>query len=431
MTRYALFNLAALGALIITPLALAKKAPKHQVEALRAQGAAGLQIALESDDDRLVDAVAGQRYARYSELYWHTDLDAAIQTATALNKPIVSLTLLGDLRDEYTCANSRFFRAFLYSHPDVAKMLRDEFVLHWASERDVPRVTVEFSDGRALTRTITGNSVHYLLDADGTPIDALPGVFSPEAFLAELHGWKTLHAQVESAGDARALAVTRHHERALGGRSRRLVSALAEVRATDAQLLSVDDQDVWNQQATQWMSTGSYNLASSIPAFLPMELAVSKLWVERPILRAIDPRQPTTTGESGATLSPQDWRPPQGAEWQALGLLNPVSFHEQSVALMRSENPVGPAGGSETRMLERLRESVAADTARNQYMLRPKIQSWFASGEVTDLRALNRRVYDEVFATPATDPWLGMLDVDAYSGLINGGVSVPTPAKGT
>lgn len=54
-------------------------------------------------------------------------------------------------------------------------MLRQSFVLHWESVRPVPKVTIDFGDGRRIERTLTGNSVHVVLDSYGHPVDALPG----------------------------------------------------------------------------------------------------------------------------------------------------------------------------------------------------------------------------------------------------------------
>ena len=56
-----------------------------------------------------IRAVSGQHYGEHSELYWYTDLDQAKQVSVESGKPILSLRLLGDLREELTCANSRFF----------------------------------------------------------------------------------------------------------------------------------------------------------------------------------------------------------------------------------------------------------------------------------------------------------------------------------
>jgi hypothetical protein len=119
-------------------------------------------------------------------LFWYTDLDQAKAAAKREGKPILSLRLLGKLTDEYSCANSRFFRTTLYSNAEISKALGERFILHWKSVRPAPKVTIDFGDGRKLERTLTGNSIHYVLDGDGQVIDALPGLYGPTAFLREL-----------------------------------------------------------------------------------------------------------------------------------------------------------------------------------------------------------------------------------------------------
>ncbi len=70
-------------------------------------------------------------------------------------------------------------------------------MLHWQSVRPVPRVTIDFGDGRKLERTLTGNSAHYVLASDGTPLDVLPGLYSPLAFQQWAVGrCATLHVEV-------------------------------------------------------------------------------------------------------------------------------------------------------------------------------------------------------------------------------------------
>ena len=110
--------------------------------------------------------VAQQKNSYVAGLYWHTDLESAKKASAASGKPILSLRLLGKLTDEFSCANSRFFRTVLYSNADVSSYLRESYVLHWQSVRPVPTVTIDFGDGRKLERTLTGNSIHYILDAE-------------------------------------------------------------------------------------------------------------------------------------------------------------------------------------------------------------------------------------------------------------------------
>jgi hypothetical protein len=133
-----------------------------------------------------LEAVAQQRDCEASKLFWFTDLDQAKAVAEASGKPILSLRLLGKLNEEYSCANSRFFRTTLYANAIVSSYLRDHFVLHWKSVRPVPRITVDFGDGRKIERTVTGNSIHYVLDCKGRVVDALPGLYGANTFLADL-----------------------------------------------------------------------------------------------------------------------------------------------------------------------------------------------------------------------------------------------------
>src|ERR1041385_6316397 len=77
-----------------------------------------------------IDAVAMQKDAWASHLYWYTDLVMAKQEARRSGTPILSLRLLGTLDSELSCANSRFFRTALYANAEVSKYLSEHFVLH-------------------------------------------------------------------------------------------------------------------------------------------------------------------------------------------------------------------------------------------------------------------------------------------------------------
>ena len=123
-----------------------------------------------------------QKDAYAAHLYWYTDLNTARRLAADQKKPILTLRLLGNLNEEFSCANSRLFRAVLYPNSEISKYLRENYILHWQSVRPAPRITIDFGDGRKIERTITGNSIHYILDHDGEMIDALPGLYSPFGF---------------------------------------------------------------------------------------------------------------------------------------------------------------------------------------------------------------------------------------------------------
>ena len=181
------------------------------IAALRAEGPAGLQAFLTAHADELksnrldpssslsqradpewdrlraaLDQLCKQKDCYGSRLYWHTDIEQAKAAARASSKPILSLRLLGNLDEDLSCANSRFFRITLYANQEVASYLRENFVLHWKSVRPVPKVTIDFGNGLKLERTLTGNSIHYILDSEGRVVDGLPGLYGAKAFLRGL-----------------------------------------------------------------------------------------------------------------------------------------------------------------------------------------------------------------------------------------------------
>jgi hypothetical protein len=71
----------------------------------------------------------------------------------------------------------------LLSDPRTAAFIDDNFVPVWESVRPVPKVTIDFGDGRVLKRTLKGNTVMYVCLPDGRVADLLPGVYTPDAFL--------------------------------------------------------------------------------------------------------------------------------------------------------------------------------------------------------------------------------------------------------
>ncbi|MGB7208741.1 MAG: hypothetical protein WBD27_08795, partial [Pyrinomonadaceae bacterium] len=91
-----------------------------------------------------LDTVAMQKDSYAAQLYWYTDLEEAKRAAHASDKPILTLRLLGNLNEEFSCANSRLFRSILYPNSEISKYLRENYILHWKSVRPAPRVTIDF-----------------------------------------------------------------------------------------------------------------------------------------------------------------------------------------------------------------------------------------------------------------------------------------------
>jgi len=345
---------------------------------------------------KALDTVSAQKNSFISGLYWYTDLKEAKRAAKESGKPILSLRLLGKLSDELSCANSRFFRTVLYSNAEIASVLRERFVLHWQSVRPAPIITVDFGDGRKLERTITGNSIHYVLDSSGDMIEALPGLYGPKAFLrslAEAEGLsKSLVANKNTARDAMLSA---HYYNRSNFLSAGWLTDTAKIRGKLPEGFVVGKDQ--NGQLT---------------AIMIAPLAMTKMATERNILREM-----SATSEALGRVTDE-------AAWRKIAQLHASDavLDNRSIALIKRQNPALSEKEFST-MLQKLQELIALDTVRNEYLLRTKLYPWlWRDPSRTDLEKFNEKVYAELFLTPKSDAWLGLLEKDVYLAIDNAGI---------
>ena len=358
-----------------------------------------------------IDAVAGQRYARSSGLYWYTDLALAEHEAQRLHRPILALRMLGDLRNDLSCANSRLFRATLYANAQVSAFLRAHFVLYWSSERTVPTVTIDFGDGRKLVRTTTGNSAHYVLDDHGHVLDVLPGLYAPSVFRAELAASLALADQVRGASDAERIRAT-------------VAYHAAAIEATDR---------AWQLAAGAQYIHASPVLLGATSIARAQAATMSKRIVEIPDLRAIDAIRPGDVPDDAAAWSAigqQVWDIHEATKPSPGQLPPPMVLDEPSRTLVRTLHNAGPLPRLATPaeldvMIARLEQHIVADTALNQFTLRQNIHRHIVDLGETGFTALNEWIYEALFATPSSDPWLGLLPRTDFTGLPGDGVVMP------
>ena len=362
---------------ILALLLLAGAAVSEDVATLRAGGQQAVdELYAKGGDDALLDRVCAQKDCRASRLYWYTDLDEAKAAAQRVGRPIVALHMLGRLDEDLSCANSRFFRTILYSDPAIAALLRENFVLYWHSVRPVPQVTVDFGDGRKMRQTITGNSAHFLLDAEGRPMDVLPGLYSPNEFREHLERWSKLDRA----------SLREYHD------------------------------DRYSETVGRWMNLQSIMPVADRPRSRRGEkpdartagaLATSKSAIEMPVLAQM---------EIGGSL-----RAVKPAEWDFIGGVESrrVMLSAEAVELIWRKQFGGrePSAQEMRALLDNLRRSVASDTVFNECELHREIHTWFLQDEVTTLDALSARIYDELFLTPGDDPWLGLKKPSVFTAL--------------
>ncbi|HEX7009618.1 MAG TPA: hypothetical protein VF184_06525, partial [Phycisphaeraceae bacterium] len=153
--------------------------------------------------------------------------------------------------------------------------------------------------------------------------------------------------------------------------------------------------------------------------------SVGKMVAEMPMMEAIMPQivklQERTRSAAGG--------------WRDLAVLyaKQAKLDDASVMLMRSKHPTAQEAGrrAETKRLvedpilkvvQSFERSIAEDTVRNEYQLRPILRQWIAEAPVADLNSLNDRVYAELFLTPSDDPWLGLGSKETYTALPERGI---------
>jgi hypothetical protein len=367
------------------------------------QHMAGAQNAQWSRISAALDAISRQRNSYTSRLYWYTDLNQAQLAAKETGKPILSLRLLGNLDEEYSCANSRFFRTVLYANTTVADVLRERFVLHWKSVRPAPRVTIDYGDGRKLERTLTGNSIHYILDANGRVVDALPGLYGPQGFLRGLSQAEAVTKQTAGIdGAKRAEVLSRYHK----GQ----VEAITKSWAADA----VEVGAKLPESIIQGQNSGE-----SFDARVAGRTAMSKAVTEMSIINAITYDVKLLQASTDEEV------------WDKIAKLHgdDARLGKESIALIRSQSSTEQRAAitdeALARLVSKFEHFLAFDTVRNEYTMHATLHAWLASGQFSqlDVEKLNERVYSGIFLTPGTDPWLGLYSPDTYTALENGGIT--------
>jgi hypothetical protein len=352
-----------------------------------------------------LDTVSQQKDSYLSGLYWYTDLDQAKAAARASGKPILSLRLLGKLNEEFSCANSRFFRTVLYSNSQMSNMLRDRFILHWQSVRPDPKVTIDFGDGRKLERTLTCNSIHYVLDAEGRPIDALPGLYGFWPFFRGLEHAEQIFKELQGKDDAaRRLALTNYHRARIEAITAAWVADTGKSggKIPDSLLARTDKK--------------------SPSAIVVAPAAVTKSITEVSILGALT----RGTEALGKVTDEEGWKKIAAlhADDAMLDSRSQTLIRRQTESLFATLAAPRATDAQLAGLIRNFQSLLALDSVRNEYVLHTKLHAWLMLGQnADDVNALNERVYAELFLTPRSDPWLGLLSSDVYTALEGGGIS--------
>jgi hypothetical protein len=167
---------------------------------------------------------------------------------------------------------------------------------------------------------------------------------------------------------------------------------------------------------------------TTIPtAIQAMPRAMTKMAIEERVVREVTYNITYRPGTLTRAINEDGWAKLAGMH------LHDARMDAASVALLAAHNPYTAApsptaadergAGRFLRAVANLELTMALDTVRNQYLMRPVLLRWFTDGAgLAGVEEFNRRVYAELFLTPDSDPWLGLAAPDSYTGLLNDGV---------
>lgn len=283
----------------------------------------------------------------------------------------------------------------MYPNAEISKYLSDNYVLHWKSVRPAPKVTIDFGDGRRIERTITGNSIHYTLDASGNIIDALPGLYSPQEFLRFLtdsklafDGAKNLQNNAKTAFYAQNRA--------------NIFNRIRQIRTKNLETAKIK------------LETPPTSVSIAPRASEAAPVAVTKMAVtsEISILSAIS--------DDFSRFQPQinldDWR-----KLAALYAFK-TRIDKNSYAFIKRQTKNTVTDAELTELLKNLGVYVALDTTRNDFLFRPQVYEQIAANPRLTLEQINDRIYSGVFLTPRADEWLGLYTPTIYTALDGNGI---------
>jgi hypothetical protein len=332
----------------------------------------------------LFDRVSGQKDAVSSGLFWFTNLEEAKGEAARLDKPILCLEMLGDLREDFSCANSRFFRTLLYSNTAIASNLRNNYVLCWESVIKVPKVTIEYPDGKKQVQTITGNSMHMVLNSKGEILDALPGLYGPSFF----NTWLKQLSQKNSNE-----TTDRLQQVSLG-------------KLEDKTLVKMVSDEIWNELVIE----GDPYQKMPEKAISASQISVAKVQMETPLYTSIF----TWNKKRFKSLPSKE---EEGFRYSNFGFYW-ESLDNSTLELIAAKKAYGNSELANT--LRDLSNKLSVESVRNEVKIHVTILKWLQKDRKNKKYFVNK-VYKELFLTPLDDKRMGLYDKSIYTGTTDDG----------
>lgn len=319
----------------------------------------------------------------------------------------------------------------LFSHDEVARDVTEGFEPVWVSVRPVPKVTIDFGDGRVVRRTLHGNIATWICDADGRALDVIPGVYTTAAYRERLAEGRALAASLAGAGDD---AVSRHRTHHALQAALRSLGPPADPIGGRPFAKGAIEGPVEGLLAADAAPAGGATPVAELPFDLGTPLA--KFRVEHAVETAIAGSPAHPASAAGALADAEAKTLIESPVEHAVGDGAPATFHSATApgvartslraggvgakgAIERpveralagsAEGPRVPPGGEAPPRPRAGDALLTADVQVNETVRRLQVHRMLAETGPVPFDTLTRRLYRDVLHADLDDPWLGLGD---------------------
>jgi hypothetical protein len=228
----------------------------------------------------------------------------------------------------------------------------------------------------------------------------LPGLYGPQAFLQQLQRAELAVKDYQAQPvEQRENFLQQYHQERL--------TALQQQWTTDLQVMGV---------AIPNLAMNVGDVEGNPSAIEAGQLAIGKAVVESPLVMSVL----SDTNQNQAALTDITDR----QMWLQLAERYATDARLDANSRQLIQRKIGEQTPTELdRTIASFEAAMALDSIRNEYVLHSQLHQWFINGLGTeDVAMLNERVYAELFLTPSSDPWLGLVSPDAFSAIEGGGI---------
>lgn len=318
----------------------------------------------------------------------------------------------------------------LYADASFAEFMKSNAVLHWSSERPVPRITVDMGDGRIVERTVTGNAAHYLMLPSGHVVDVLPGLMTPSVMQRKLTIPFEQIRKILDFGVENRESLDHLVRKIQDGQLSRIPSLTGLTGGRPAEPARSAAREAVDVSSSKADVQSQFMQSESVPARQALDVSRSKMGGQLPLIEnatagQATERSMTKMGAQMPLLSTKQDAPAR-FDWAQTGLAiwGDVVLSWTTTALIRAELKGALSDSEIEEVLNRLRSTLAGDNGRSGIDLHRRTLDYLIANPQQTFDSVNRWVYANIFLTPASDPWLGLISEDAYSGIFGGGFRV-------